>query len=421
MKVRKLLFKQTPYLNVLSGVAAILFCSLILVLILNLQKSNIETTAAHQFNGKNVYQISDNLYNEQEKLFFSNPNSFSILYQFGQKLRQSNKFDYYNAVWQPIELADFKIDQQFGPYYEPGRGLQIREFEGKSYATVASFQINAKVFEYNNIGLQEGSFFSSNSYFFEEDKDIPILLGAAYKGIYQVGDRLELLHYSRHFNGVVTGILKPQQRIFTMNDPEAVIDRSVILPVRYFKEPPKNTEGIFAKASLYSHMNGTIITNLSPMELRAALEPINVESNFEAYSIIGAESLSILALSKMTDTNRLLLFIVSITTGFMLAGLYLWTLSLLIKRNIPVYMVMLISGATMDSIQMLSSRRLMLTIGITSLFPTTLLIIIVENPFYFLVVYYMVIVIVVLLLVGMVKLMSKKLFRRLDLVQQLKG
>ncbi len=264
-------------------------------------------------------------------------------------------------------------------------------------------------------------FFPSDAYFFEEDADIPILLGAAYKGIYQVGDHLELLHYTRHFNGVVTGILKPQQRIFTMNNPEAVLDRSVILPVRYFKEPPKNTEGIFVKASLYSHMNGTIITNLSPMELRDVLKPINVESNFEAYHIIGAESLPILALSKMTDTNRLLLFIASLTTGFMLAGLYLWTLSLLVKRNIPVYMVLLISGATMDSIQMLSSRRLMLTIGIASLFPAALLMIIVENPLYFLITYYVVVVIVVLLLAGMVKLMTKKLFRRLDLVQQLKG
>ncbi|WP_052098689.1 hypothetical protein [Paenibacillus stellifer] len=223
--VQHVLFKQTKILFFTLIVVSFCFCILVFQLITNLNQANLEVRTTNNYKDKNLYILSDSLYDEKETEFFSNMNSMDILKSFSTELSKKQTFDYYNAIWQPIEVSDFKGDIHFDAYYENGFNQPAYNINGLSYRTIKSVQLNKIVFDSNNIQLSEGELFTDTDFIYnDKKKQIPIILGADYRGIYKPGDSFNILYYQRPFEGIVKGVLPPSQKILTKSEPELFLD-----------------------------------------------------------------------------------------------------------------------------------------------------------------------------------------------------
>lgn len=422
MRMILLFIKQNKLLNMTIFLISLIFCSLLLVLTLNINQTRIEIEATRNFKDKNIYQISDNLYKEKEKEFFSKPDSFEILNNFSNQVHVNESYKYYNAIWQPIEISDFKGDIIYDAYYETGNNQPSYMIQNKSYRAIKSVQVNQAVFDFNLLRLETGEGFKKDDYVFkQEDNRLPVILGSEYSSIYKPGDTLDILYYQRKFTGVVTGILEPSQKIMTVREPELLLNRYIILPLLDFEQAPPKMEGIFLKALLLSKINGNIITDLEPLQIRTTLNEISTKTGFKEFSVIGANSLAVNSIVNMTEINRNTLFVISVALLITLIALFIAIMRIIIKKNIDFYKVLLISGVSMNQIYRSINYQLPLLNLIGCMLPLVFILVTLNNPLSLLVNYMIVVGISSLIIAIAVNRYTRKYFEKVDIVQQLKG
>ncbi|MCY9593006.1 ABC transporter ATP-binding protein [Paenibacillus chitinolyticus] len=417
-----LFIKQNKLLNMTIFLISLIFCSLLLVLTLNINQTRIEIEATRNFKDKNIYQISDNLYKEKEKQFFSKPDSFEILNNFSNQVHANESYKYYNAVWQPIEISDFKGDIIYDAYYETGNNQPSYMIQNKSYRAIKSVQMNQAVFDFNHLQLETGVGFKADDYVFKQEDDrLPIILGSEYSSVYKTGDTLDILYYQRKFTAVVVGILEPSQKIMTVREPELLLNRYIILPLLDFEQSPPKMEGIFLKALLLSKINGNIITDLEPLQIRTMLNEISAKTGFKEFSVIGANSLAVNSIVNMTEINRNTLFVISVALFITLIALFIIIMRIIIKKNIDFYKVLLISGVSMNQIYRSINYQLPLLNLIGCMLPLVFIMVTLNNPLSLLVNYLIVVGISSLIIAIAVNRYTRKYFEKVDIVQQLKG
>lgn len=417
-----LFIKQNKLLNMTIFLISLIFCSLLLVLTLNINQTRIEIEATRNFKDKNIYQISDNLYKEKEKEFFSKPDSFEILNNFSNQVHVNESYKYYNAIWQPIEISDFKGDMIYDAYYETGNNQPSYMIQNKSYRAIKSVQMNQAVLDFNQLRLETGAGFKEDDYVFKQEDDrLPVILGSEYSSIYKTGDTLDILYYQRKFTGVVVGILEPSQKIMTVREPELLLNRYIILPLLDFERTPQKMEGIFLKALLLSKINGNIITDLEPLQIRTRLNEISAKTGFKEFSVIGANSLAVNSIVNMTEINRNTLFVISVALFITLIALFIIIMRIIIKKNIDFYKVLLISGVSTNQIYRSINYQLPLLNLIGCMLPLIFIMVTLNNPLSLLVNYLIVVGISSLIIAIAVNRYTRKYFEKVDIVQQLKG
>lgn len=428
MKVIWTLFKQNKYLNILNIVVSTVFSFLLVILVINIDQSNIETGAVQNFKDKNLYQISDSLYGEKEVAFLSEESNYDILHDFSKNLSNSTMFDYYSAIWQPIEVADFKGDNIFDPYYETGDSQPPYNVNGKSYSSVKSMRFNRTVFHLNNIQVKSGRTFENEEYIFHENNNIvPIILGSDFSELYALGDNIEIQYYQKVFKGTIIGFFSPFQKVMANNEPEILLDRYMILPVVDFNELPTSMmksnshDETFFRATLLTNSNGKIVTESSPLEIRTIFDDITLETAFSDFTIIGANSISIDLLVKMIEQNRMTLYIVTLLLFIVITIIYIFTMYLKIKRNTDTFLVLLISGSNLNHIYKIVSCEFIFTNVIGSIIPITFLLFLTKGPTVLLINYLFIAAISIFISTIVISLITKKTFENIDMVQSLKG
>ncbi|KPV58862.1 ABC transporter ATP-binding protein [Paenibacillus sp. A3] len=417
------LLKQNKLLNTMLIAASIIFGSLLLILTININQTNIEVGVTNNFKGKNLYQISDNLYNEKEKEFFSNPNSIKILNDFSKRVNAVSAFKYYNGVEQPIDIANFEGDPIFDAYYESGGNQPARKIGNKSYRFIKSVQLNQTVFDLNQIQLSQGEAFKEDAYVFNANKDtIPIIIGSDYNGVYKVGDTLDILYYWKPFIGVVVGILEPSQKVLKVgSEPELLLNRYMILPMLQFEQSPPKMDGIFLKALLLSKVNGKIVTELTPIQVRNTLEDIGDKTGFHDFAVIGASGIAIDSIISFTEINRNLLMVFSLVLFATVIILFVVITRITINKNIDIYKVLLISGISMEQMVRIVKRQAILLQLIGYIPPLLLLALTLKDPLFIIVNYVVAVGISILIMWFVIGRYTQKYFDKLDIVQQLKG
>ncbi|MNW25889.1 hypothetical protein D3C74_26450 [compost metagenome] len=422
LNVTRILFKQSRLISILLVVISMIFAGLVLNVVMNVKQANLEVRSTKNFKGKNVFIVSDSLHNEREKEFFRESNSLNTLNKFAHELRNNSSWEYYNPIWQPIEVADFEGDPHFDAFYEAGITEPAYNVNGMSYSNLKSVQFNQKVFELNNLQFQDGKGFVTEDFRFDKAKgQIPVILGADYTGIYVPGDTLDILYYDHRLQGVVTGILAPSQKVLTKIEPELPLDAYMILPLMSFDDAVLNSSGLFFRASLLSQIGGMMITDLNALELRQELATISGTANFYDFDIIGASGIAINALVAMTETNRGILIGYAAIIGFITLFLFLWAITNVIKKNTEVYKVFLISGASMSQLYRATRNRFVLCLLISLIIPVGSIFILINNPLEIVPIYLLTILPIFVLIVCMSGWFIKRTFQRFDLVQQLKG
>ncbi|WP_127534368.1 ABC transporter ATP-binding protein [Paenibacillus kobensis] len=428
MKIFWILFKQNIVFNIISILSALIFSLLILVLVVNVHQSKIEIDSVSHFKDKNLYKISDNLYNEKETEFFSKSDSNSILNRFANSLANSSEFLYYNANWQPVEVSAFKGDIQFDAYYETGNNRAEYEYNNKKYRNIKSMQLSSNVFEMNNVTLSSGEFFSDNDYFYDEKReDLPVILGSDYSEVYKLGDRLDILYYQKSFTGTVIGFLTPNQTIMTSLDPQLVLNRYIVIPALFFDQSfsfhneDVSANPIFFKASLLSRINGNLISELSPLEIRNSLDAIKRTTGFTDFSVIGAKGTAINTIIKMTETNKSILYIGIFVSFVIIVLVSLVSMLFATRKNVDTYKVMLISGSNENHIYKIVGSQTLLIHLIVTIVPSLFLFSLINNSFDLLTNYLSYSLFASLFMTLTSVIIAKICFMKVDIIQQLKG
>ncbi|WP_251577839.1 ABC transporter ATP-binding protein [Paenibacillus sp. MER TA 81-3] len=404
--------------------AAIVYFCVVLVLVVNIDQSNLEVNAVNHFKNKNLYQISDNLYGETETMFFSEKNSVDILNDFVTGLAVNFESEYYKATWQPIGISNFKGDVIFDAYYESGSNKSPYVVNNKSYKDIKSIQLNSNVFDMNQVQISVGKKFDNDDYIFDKyNNNIPVILGSELDGVYQLGETLDILYYRKEFKGEIIGFLDSSQKIMTTKEPETILDRYIILPIMRFTEVPAITKEnkIFVIASLLSQTNGRIVTDATPLEIRKKLDEIATKANFKEFSVIGANGIAINSIVRMTETNRSTLFVCVIAIFTISTILFMYTTAITIRKNVETYKVLLISGFSLEQIYKMVGYKLILTSVVGSILPIIPLLFIVQNPFNLLLNYLFAVLISSLLMLVIITMFTRRTFNRIDIVQKLKG
>ncbi|MCR8845713.1 ABC transporter ATP-binding protein [Paenibacillus sp. SC116] len=423
MKAIFIFIKSNKLLIISLYTAAFFYFCLLALLTLSMNQSSLELNVAKNYQGKNLYQISDELYNEKERAFFSQLNSFQKLNNFSNELGANQAFTYYTAVWQPIEIANFEGNTVFDAYYESGNNQPAFEINNTSYRTVKSVQMNAAAIELNNLELNEGRKFKDKEYILNENQTkLPIILGTEYSKEYKVGDTINILYYQKQFVGEVIGILKSSQKIMTVQEPELILDRYVILPTLKFESLPSSYgTGIFFKALLLSKINGNIITELNPFQIRSELNNISLRTEFNQFTVIGANGKVIDTIVDMTKMNRNILFIGMTVLLITLIAIFIMVLRVIINKSVEVYKVLLISGYSMEEVAKLIHYKTSLIQFAGLIIPFLLIILIANFSITIIIAYILVSLFSIAVILIVTKLYTRNLINKIDVVRQLKG
>ncbi|AIQ65044.1 hypothetical protein PSTEL_19905 [Paenibacillus stellifer] len=131
--------------------------------------------------------------------------------------------------------------------------------------------------------------------------------------------------------------------------------------------------------------------------------------------------MAINALVKMTEANRNILYIFSGITGTITITLFLWSINASIKKNFDIYKVLLISGASMSQLSKVTRNQFMVCFGLSSLIPLVLIFSLINNSSNIIIIYFLVILIIFVLFTYIIHYFTRHIFKRLDIIQHLKG
>ncbi|KZE59962.1 MULTISPECIES: hypothetical protein [Bacillus] len=343
--------------KILSGLTIILSCLFFfLISVIFLQFVEIDTKKESfyaKFKNKNIYQLSDNLFDFKEEQFFSNPSELIKIKHFYMELNTTKDFLYLNTTLQPIGINKFKGNDTFLNGYEIGqvdKPYKINE-KDENYSTVKSVQLNKNIFSVSALKLQEGSLFKSSDFIYEEFKEIPVLLGSDYSDVYKLGDIIEIDYVDKKLKGRVTGILDSNSVLPVRDQIEFNLDRYIILPELIIQQSPRNSSDlIFQQRHYLQLINGQLLSVKDTLEIRKNMKRISQKTGFEDYIVIGANGLGIDIVFSMLKQSQNLLIL------FALLLFILCILSISIAYNIKwdivlrKYSIHLISGATINNI-----------------------------------------------------------------------
>jgi hypothetical protein len=408
-------------------IISIIFFMFLYVLVVNLSHAKLELKTARSFENLNVYQITDHLLEGRETEFFSDVESYDILNRFNNSLNTSPEFTYYSATWQPIGIADFNGDPTYDPNYDyDGTTTPTHTLNNKVYSSVKSVQVNEEVFNRNNLDLKAGRFFSKEEYTYNEKFDsIPVILGSQFSELYQIGDKVDIFLYGKELKGEIIGFLSPSQKVMTLTETELLLDKYVILPAFKFNDSiSKNfLQGneLFVRATLLSRINSLLLTESSPIDIRRVLEKISEETQFFDFAIIGADDLKIDALVNMTKVNIENMYILTSILLVIILATYFMTLSSKAKRNFDTYIVFLISGANLSEIKKNLTLEFILMVVIGMFVAAIPFFLLTGFSLSILLNYVFISLMVILVIFFLAKTFVNSNFKRIDIVQQLKG
>lgn len=183
------------------------------------------TTITDISENKNLYTITDTLFDSGEfRRFRDSKESLQTLQAFYERLNTNSNFQFVSAFHQPLFFESFKGDEifYFSPPFED-------EETGRMYYPIRSMQMNRNFFERYQLNVSQGEVFAWENVDFESGT-LPIILGANYKGIFQINDRIKGQFYFRDYEFQVIGFLENNSFVFYQGDINHDLDSSMILP-----------------------------------------------------------------------------------------------------------------------------------------------------------------------------------------------
>lgn len=185
----------------------------------------------------------------------SNVDDYKRLLELKRLLDREDTFTFITIVNQPISVDGNCISEEYLYGYESGQVSSM----------VKSIQVSSSFFKEFNINISEGELFTEDDYIFESDKNIPVLLGSAYKEFYKIGDVFSGKYLVADVNWEVIGFLDNRAFFNDGNSDEFIsCERYVVMPaMEVITESPV----YFDKIMLLQQMGGVIVSDKEYVQL----------------------------------------------------------------------------------------------------------------------------------------------------------
>jgi len=175
--------------------------SLSMFSVVSSQTDTVEKAAenyAYSYDGKDYYFTGECLSDVDFYNFTDDSNSdYQKLLNFLQLLDNETSFTFMSLFDQAIEICDIKIPDEFLYSYDYGKPEDsVYMYNGKTRYFTKALQVSDAFFGEMNVSVAEGRGFAEEDYIYDKNKNIPVLLGSAYKGILEIGDVFSGRHFS---------------------------------------------------------------------------------------------------------------------------------------------------------------------------------------------------------------------------------
>ena len=289
------------------------------------------------FSNKEYYLLTD-LDGETNEFqeYMDSEDGFDKLNNFVTELRRNKSFDFISTVNQPIWLEKSISDDTRFSYYEN------TDWNGDDInLTLKCVQLSSNVFNIFNLKINDGEAFSESDYSVYMGKEVPVLLGSAYKDFVETGYKFRGDFIGIDFDFVVKGFLD-KGSIIISKGAQISLDYYIIIPafVNF-----GNTGDHFKKFNLSQQANGAIISQRKELNLTQYIDKLITQTKtmkFEVSPIVSDNSEELKALSK--DMADEWIFLSMAVSAFLLITVHI-TLTDCVKSNFKVFAVHCCCGA----------------------------------------------------------------------------
>ena len=223
----------------------------------NTASENYEET----YGNKTLYYTSENL---SDPIYYSyceqsDTNIYKKLATFIKSLYDTDKFSFVSLSKQDIQLSNMTVPEQFLYGYEEDYTKDsVVDVEGEKLCTVKSLQVSPKFFTEFSVNVSDGEQFKESDYVLKKGQPIPVILGSAYKDIFEIGNTFKAYYMFDKFDFRVIGFASDKSFYFDTNAKNMVsCERYMIIPALISEEADQ-----FGRISLLDRTNGFINSSI---------------------------------------------------------------------------------------------------------------------------------------------------------------
>ncbi len=198
-------------------------------------KAMLDDLQAYSFTWRMAEWLDDSLYDEYRH---DDGQRFQSLLDFSEKLRSSGELTFVPYTTNFVELLNLTIPEQcMVNYGTEFAGESAYEIDGEPATAAEAVQVTENFFDLFPVQITEGRMFTVDDYDFLGRGKIPIILGAAYKGTFSLGDRFEGYYIFERFLFEVIGFSESGKAFYSSGDGRPVpYDRYIIMPFASISE-----------------------------------------------------------------------------------------------------------------------------------------------------------------------------------------
>ncbi len=198
-------------------------------------KAMLDDLLACSFTWRMAEWLDDSLYDEYRH---DDGQRFQSLLDFSEKLQSSGELTFIPYTTNIVELLNLTIPEQcMVNYGTEFAGESAYEIEGEPAVAAEAVQVTENLFDLFPVQIIEGRGFTDDDYDFLGRGKIPIILGAAYKGMFSLGDKFEGYYIFDRFLFEVIGFAESGKAFYSSGDGRPVpYDRYIIMPFASISE-----------------------------------------------------------------------------------------------------------------------------------------------------------------------------------------
>lgn len=305
-----------------------------------------------------LYTVIDDLDPDAFEAIRRDQHALDAVASFADRIDDEPGFDFISSYDQPVTVQDFRGDDRFDIGYGTEYTLNgtYQDESGRSVQDVKSIQLNETAYEFAGLSLQDGQPIEWDAVDWGSGQ-MPVLLGAEYRGVYELGERLTGSVILQEQELEVVGFLEPDSAMYFRGDANHYLDDTVIVPY------PPTLAGLDRATldRLDPELFGRLVFQVLNADLAvdrsldfggvvARLDEIGDETGFRSYTLLGVPTYLVqLSLVRQLIQDNLVLItalLVVLTVGVGIITAFLGRL--LHDRRAPVARVHHLLGKSLN-------------------------------------------------------------------------
>lgn len=242
-----------------------------------------------------LYTVVDDLDPDAFEAIRRDQNALDAVASFVDRIDDEPGFDFISSFDQPVTVQDFRGDDRFDVGYgtEYTRNGKYQDESGRSVQDIKSIQLNETAYEFAGLSVEDGEPIEWDAVDWGSGQ-MPVLLGAEYRGVYALGQRLTGSVILQEQELEVVGFLEPDSAMYFRGESNHYLDDTVIVPY------PPTLAGLDRAAldRLDPELFGRLVFQVLNADLAvdrslgfggvvARLDEIGDDTGFRSYTLLG--------------------------------------------------------------------------------------------------------------------------------------